>query len=115
GPIEALLQRQPQIQAWLKEDRLIARTRRIGCTRRVSESTAWSDPDRFGRTASSACSREHRVRGRSGSMCACVGSEHLPKLLINRAAENNSMMQRDDEHLLDLAANRVRSLSQVTN
>jgi thymidylate kinase len=34
---------------------------------------------------------------------------------INRAAENNSMMQRDGEHLLDLAANRVRSLSQVTN
>src|SRR5262249_8834032 len=41
--------------------------------------------------------------------------KHLPKLLINRAAENNSMMQRDDEHLLDLAANRVRSLSHVTN
>ncbi len=41
--------------------------------------------------------------------------EHLPKLLINRAAENNSMMHVIDEHLLDLAANRVRSLSQVTN
>ena len=34
---------------------------------------------------------------------------------INRAAENNSMMHVIDEHLLDLAANRVRSLSQVTN
>src|SRR5215831_13981143 len=41
--------------------------------------------------------------------------EHLPKLLINRAAENNSMMHVIDEHLLDLAADRVRSLSQVTN
>src|SRR5262249_57990630 len=28
---------------------------------RVSESAAWSDQDRSGRTASSACSREHRV------------------------------------------------------
>jgi hypothetical protein len=37
------------------------------------------------------------------------------KLLINRAAENNSMMHVIDEHLLDLAANRVRTLSQVTN
>src|SRR5262249_30188783 len=41
--------------------------------------------------------------------------EHLPKLLINRAAENNSMMHVIDEHLLDLASNRVRTLSQVTN
>src|SRR5262245_30275966 len=32
-----------------------------------------------------------------------------------RAAENNSMMHVIDEHLLDLAANRVRTLSQVTN
>ena len=32
---------------------------------------------------------------------------HLPKLLINRAAENNSMVHVIDEHLLDLAANRV--------
>jgi hypothetical protein len=46
---------------------------------------------------------------------SCRRWAHLPKLLINRAAENNSMMHVIDEHLLDLAANRVRTLSQVTN
>jgi len=39
----------------------------------------------------------------------------LLRVLINRAAENKSMMHVIDEHLLDLAANRVRTLSQVTN
>src|SRR5262245_37525013 len=39
----------------------------------------------------------------------------LVTLRINRAAQNNSMMHVIDEHLLDLAANRVRTLSQVTN
>src|SRR5262249_20490274 len=45
----------------------------VAATRRVSESAAWSDQDRSGRTASSACSREHRVPGRSESMCGCIG------------------------------------------
>src|SRR5215813_4698042 len=43
------------------------------CIRRVSESAVWSDQDRSGCTAFSACLREHRVRGRSGLMCAYVG------------------------------------------
>ena len=70
------------------------------------------------------CGRQVRFqthRDRSGKqnlyhlLCALMLWEHLPKLLINRSAENNSMMHVVDEHLLDLAANRVRTLSQVTN
>ena len=33
-------------------------------------------------------------------------NQRIPKLLINRAAENNSMMHVIDEHLLDLAADK---------
>src|SRR5262249_18834564 len=49
------------------------------------------------------------------SCAEAVNGADASSLMINRAAENNSMMHVIDEHLLDLAANRVRSFSQVTN
>jgi hypothetical protein len=56
-----------------------------------------------------------RRRLREPDVAGVTGKLHVYGDLLVRAAENNSMMQRDDEELLDLAANRVRSLSQVTN
>src|SRR5262249_32893269 len=48
------------------------------------------------------------VVGTSGESSAATKGLHV--IRINRAAENNSMMYVIDEHLLDLAADRVRSL-----
>jgi hypothetical protein len=58
------------------------------------------------------CHNDKEVGGDDGLRVIAHGEA---KLLINRAAENNSMMHVIDEHLLDLAANRIRTLSQVTN